>query len=129
MTTTIEITSSNTVVEASAPDTVIEITSESSSIEVSPTPITPLASFISVEPYNTITAENVQQALEQLADQSFRGSSSPSGSNVEEGDVWYNTVTEQYNVYREVSAGTFEWVPIILGAPGGTSDLLDGGAF
>jgi len=87
------------------------------------------AENIVVEPYGPITAVTLQEAIEQLADQSFRSSTTPSGANIEEGDTWYNTETEQFNVYRETSPTTFEWVPIILGDATGDSDLIDAGAF
>jgi len=35
-----------------------------------------------VTPYGTITATNVQAALNQLADQDFRSTSTPTGTNV-----------------------------------------------
>lgn len=82
-----------------------------------------------VTPTGTITATTLQEALEQLASQDFRQSSTPTGSNIDEGDTWYNTNTEQLYVYRETSPGTHQWVPIIVGQPGDTSDSLDGGAF
>jgi len=87
------------------------------------------AQGISVQPYGSITANNIQEALQQLADQNFRSSSTPTGSNVEEGDTWYDTSTEQFKVYRETSTGNFQWVPIMLGAPGGDSDTQDAGTF
>ena len=82
-----------------------------------------------VTPYKTITATNVQGALEQLADQDFRGTSAPTGSNIEEGDTWYDTDDEQFKVYRETSTGTFQWVPIMVGAAGGDSDTIDAGSY
>ena len=82
-----------------------------------------------VTPYKTITATNVQAALEQLADQDFRGASATTGSNIEEGDTWYDTDDEQFKVYRETSTGTFQWVPIIVGAAGGDSDTVDAGSY
>ena len=82
-----------------------------------------------VTPYKTITATNVQAALEQLADQDFRGASAPTGSNIQEGDTWYDTDDEQFKVYRETSSGTFQWVPIIVGAAGGDSDTIDAGSY
>jgi len=85
--------------------------------------------------YNTITANNVSDALKQLADQNFRSDSAPVGttiggvSTISEGDTWYDTDDDQLKVYRETSPGTFEWVPIIVGAAGDDSDTLDAGAF
>lgn len=84
---------------------------------------------VSIEPTGTITATNLQDAIAQLAAQDFRQSSTPTGSNIEEGDTWYNTNTEQLYVYRETSPGTHQWTPIIVGNAGSTSDSLDGGAF
>jgi hypothetical protein len=87
------------------------------------------AANISITPYNTITSTNLQTALQQLADQDFRGASEPTGSNVQEGDTWYDTDDEQFKVYRETSSGTFQWVPIIVGAAAGTSDTIDAGSY
>mgnify|MGYP003323614618 CR=1 FL=1 len=87
------------------------------------------AANIAVTPYNTITATNLRDALKQLADQDFRGTSTPTGSYVSEGDTWYDADDEQFKVYRETSSGTFEWVPIMVGAATGDSDTIDAGSF
>ena len=79
--------------------------------------------------YGTITADNVRDALQQLADQDFRQSTTPTGDNVEEGDTWYDTSTEQFYVYRETSPAVYEWVPIMVGNNSPDSDTLDAGAF
>ena len=79
--------------------------------------------------HGTITADNVSDALKQLADQDFRQSITPSGDNIEEGDTWYNTSTEQLYVYRETSPGVLNWVPIMIGNDSPDSDTLDAGAF
>ena len=86
------------------------------------------AANIAVTPYNTITSSNLQTALQQLADQNFRGTSTPTGSNIQEGDTWYDTDDDQFKVYRETSSGTFQWVPIIVGAAAGDSDTIDAGS-
>ncbi len=82
-------------------------------------------------PHNTITANNVSDALKQLADQQFRGTTPPAGgtANLEEGDLFYDTDDNQIKVYRETSSGVFEFVPIIVGDASGDSDTLDAGAF
>ena len=87
------------------------------------------AANIAVTPYNTITSSNLQTALQQLADQNFRGTSTPTGSNIQEGDTWYDTDDDQFKVYRETSTGTFQWVPIIVGAAAGDSDTIDAGSY
>tara|TARA_R100000458_G_C8209435_1_gene197401 strand:- start:2 stop:415 length:414 start_codon:yes stop_codon:yes gene_type:complete len=80
-------------------------------------------------PYNTITATNVSDALKQLADQDFRGTSAPTGSTVSEGDTWYDTDDDQLKVYRETSSGTFAWVPIMVGNISADSDTIDAGSY
>ena len=87
------------------------------------------AANVTVTPYNTITSSTLQAALQELADQDFRGASAPSGSSVQEGDTWYDTDDDQLKVYRETSSGTFQWVPIIVGAAGGDSDTVDAGSY
>ena len=87
------------------------------------------AANIAVTPYNTITSSNLQTALQQLADQNFRGTSAPTGGTVQEGDTWYDTDDDQFKVYRETSSGTFQWVPIIVGAAAGDSDTIDAGSY
>ena len=84
---------------------------------------------VSFDGHGPITADNVRDAIQQLADQNFRSTTAPTGSNVQEGDTWYDTDDDQLKVYRETSTNTFEWVPIIGGAAGDDSDTLDAGAF
>ena len=81
--------------------------------------------------HNTVTANNVSDAIKQLADQSFRGTTPPADgtANLEEGDLFYDTDDDQIKVYRETSSGVFEFVPIIVGDASGDSDTLDAGAF
>ena len=81
--------------------------------------------------HNTISANNVSDALKQLADQSFRGTTPPADGtgNLEEGALCSDTDDNQIKVYRETSSGVFEFVPIIVGDASGDSDTLDAGAF
>ena len=91
------------------------------------------ASFAADITYNettTLPGGNVQDALADLAEQFFKQSATPSGSNLEEGDLWYDTANEELRVYREVSTSVYEWHTIA--AAGGstpTSFTLDGGSF
>ena len=72
---------------------------------------------------------NLQDALSDLADQFFRQASTPSGDNLAEGDLWYNTSSDELFVYRQVSGG-FEWHTIAsAGGSSPTSFTLDGGSF
>ena len=76
---------------------------------------------------NVIPEGTVANALEVLADQFFRGDTAPIGSNLDEGDLWYDTNDDQLMVYRETSPSNFEFVP--LASATGTMDNLDGGGF
>ena len=60
------------------------------------------------------TANNVEDALLQLADQFFVQTTAPTASttNLAEGDLFYDTDDNQLKIYRETSTGTFEFVPI-----------------
>ena len=133
--TTLEITEDVTDVTATGDQITINITDDVTTVEAFtlavPTTITNTlpAENITFSAYNTITADNVRDALQQLADQNFRGASAPTGSTVSEGDTWYDTDDEQFKVYRETSTGTFQWVPIIVGAAAGDSDTIDAGSY
>ena len=88
-----------------------------------------LAADVTYSQHGSLPGGNVQDALADLADQFFRQSATPSGDNVAEGDLWYNTSTEELLVYRQVSGG-FEWHTIAsAGGSSPTSFTLDGGSF
>ena len=87
------------------------------------------AGDISYTATGSLAGGNGQDALGDLADQFFRQSSTPSGSNLAEGDLWYNTSSEELFVYRQVSGG-YEWHTIAsAGGSSPTSFTLDGGSF
>ncbi len=88
-----------------------------------------LANEIVYTQTGSLAGGNVQDALGDLADQFFRQGSTPSGSNLAEGDLWYNTSSEELFVYRQVSGG-YEWHTIAsAGGSSPTSFTLDGGSF
>ena len=88
-----------------------------------------IAEQISYTQTGSLAGGNVQDALADLADQFFRQSSTPSGNNLAEGDLWYNTSSEELFVYRQVSGG-YEWHTIAsAGGSSPTSFTLDGGSF
>ena len=124
-TTTVTVTSEEAVNVAIAPET--------TDVSISVVPASTIASAIGSTAYGSITATNIQTALEQLADQFYRGSTTPSGTNLGEGDLWYDTANEELRVYREISSGSFAWIALVAGgyATGETSlmDKLDGGTF
>jgi len=116
--------------------TTVTVAEDSTTINIAPT-ITTVeakglaislanAAALPVTPYGTITAANVQDALQQLADQDFRSTSQPTGTNVQEGDTWYDTDDNLMKVYREISTGVFAWTNLVVAE---TDDTLDAGAF
>jgi len=90
------------------------------------------ASFAADIIYNettTLPGGKVQDALADLAEQFFRQSATPSGSNLEEGDLWYDTANEELFVYRQITGG-YEWHVIAsAGGSSATAFTLDGGSF
>ena len=133
--TTLEITEDVTDVSVTGDTITVSITDDVTSVQAYSlaipisVPGTLQAENIITTPYNTITATDLDTALKQLADQNFRGTTAPTGSTVSEGDTWYDTDDEQFKVYRETSSGTFQWVPIIVGAAAGDSDTIDAGSY
>jgi len=133
--TTIDITENVTNITASGDQISINLTDDVTTIEAYnlavPTAVPGVidASSVTVSGYNTISSGFLDNALKELADQNFRGDSTPTGNYIEEGDTWYDTDDNQLKVYRETSSGVFEWVPIMVGNISPDSDTLDGGAF
>lgn len=70
------------------------------------------AKHLTFTPHGTITATNVQDALEQIADQHFVQDEAP--TTAAEGDLWYDTDDNQMMVYREVSPGVLDWRVVAL---------------
>ena len=127
--TSIEIVTNSTEVTVEEENIIIDIVPEVTTVEAALSVPTISANAITVTPYGTVTGNTLQTAIEQLADQDFRSSSTPTGSNIEEGDTWYNTDTDQFYVYRQVSGIGLTWVPIMVGNESPDSDTLDAGAF
>ena len=55
---------------------------------------------------------NLTQALEKLADQFFRGTDAPTGSNLEEGDLWYDTDDGGLFIYY-ADGSSNQWVEVV----------------
>jgi|TARA_R110000744_G_scaffold191055_1_gene310315 hypothetical protein len=123
MTISISITESSTNVLASNVATTIKAYNQAIPLA------TQTASTITSTAYGPITATNIQDAINQLADQNFRQAAAPTGATVSEGDTWYDTDDDEFKVYRETSTGVYQWAPIMLGTPPGDSDIVDAGAF
>ena len=123
--TYVTVNESNTAVTLDRSDNPITVTTSTDLITA-----LGLASDVTYTQHGTLPGGNVQDALADLADQFFRQASTPSGNNLQEGDMWYNTSTELLYVYREVSTDSYEW-HIIASAGGSspTSFTMDGGSF
>ena len=74
---------------------------------------------------------NVKDALNYLANNFFVQTSAPTAgtTNLAEGDLFYDTDDNQLKIYREISAGTFQFVPIMIGNASSDSDTVDAGSF
>ena len=77
------------------------------------------------------TADNVEDALLQLADQLWVQTTAPTAgtTNLAEGDFFYDTDDNQLKIYRETSVGSFNWVPVMIGNTSADSDTIDAGSF
>lgn len=125
--TTLAISESITTVTVAEDVTTINIAPTITTVEAKGLAISlATASALPFTPHGTVTATNVQTALEQLADQDFRSTSTPTGTNVSEGDTWYDTDDNIMKVYREVSSNVFAWTNVVVAD---TNELLDAGAF
>ena len=84
------------------------------------------AGDIAFTPVGSITATNIQDALHQIADQQFVQAAAPAteDTNLQEGDLWYNTADNKLMVYRNTT-----WEDITLGAElsesSGTAEYTD----
>jgi len=128
--TTIEVTENVTSITATGDQISIDLTDDVTTIQAYnlavPTAVPGVidASSVTVSAYNTISGGFLDDALKVLADQSFRGGSTPT-TNVEEGDTWYDTLNNIFYVYRTIN-GITDWYPLLATQ---TDSRLDGGAF
>lgn len=128
--TTIEVTENVTTITATGDQISIDLTDDVTTIQAYnlavPTAVPGVidASSVTVSAYNTISSGFLDDALKVLADQSFRGSTTPT-TNVEEGDTWYDTANDIFYVYRTIN-GTLDWYPVLATQ---VDSRLDGGAF
>lgn len=133
MTTTITVVEdvTNVTVESSVSTslTIQPSTTAVSVSAISPTDASSTAAQLSFVPHNVITATNVQDALEQLADQYFRSNDvpDPTTTNLEEGDFFYDLNDNQLKVYRETSTNVFQFVPLAQAT--GDMETVDAGSF
>ena len=114
------------ITESALNNVVANITTTSQTVSVEQYFISATASGVLCTAHNTMTQDNVQAAIEQLDSQFGRGPTDPTPeteSFLDEGDLFYNTNTNQLKVYR--GSGTWD---ILLQAEG-DMDTLDGSTF
>jgi hypothetical protein len=133
MTITVTVTESPTYITVDESNLTVTLNQSDNPITITTSSDLVLAASLAADVNYTATGSlaggNLQDALGDLADQFFRQSSTPSGSNLAEGDLWYNTSSEELFVYRQVSGG-YEWHTIAAaGGSSPTSFTLDGGSF
>ena len=105
--------------------TTYNVTGESTTLEISTQISATVGSAIIYEPSGRMESTNVQAALDELAGDYFVQAGTPSGSQLNEGDLWYDTDDDEIKVYRESTWQT-------LAGAGGTAETmltLDGGSF
>lgn len=115
-----------TITESALNSVIANITSTSSTIQVEQYFISATATGVLCSAHNTMTQDNVQAAIEQLESQFGKGETDPTPETepfLDEGDLFYNTNTNQLKVYR--GSGTWD---ILLQAEG-DMDTLDGSTF
>ena len=85
------------------------------------------AEDIPVDPITGLSADNIQVALNALADRFYRQDSEPVGAD--EGDLWYDTDDNAFKVYRHTSVNVIEWVTLASSDVPTDGSLVDAGSF
>ena len=134
MSITVTVTESPTYITVDESNLTVTLNQSDNPITITTSSDLTLAASLANEIVYTATGSlaggNVQDALADLADQFYRQSATPSGSNLAEGDLWYDTANEELLVYREVSSNVYEWHTIAsAGGSSPTAFTLDGGSF
>ena len=84
-----------------------------------------VATDIVYSPTGKMSSTKMQDASDELAGDDFRSTGTPSGSQVDNGDLWYDTDDHELKVYRDSNWQT-------IAAAGGTTETMltmDGGSF
>jgi hypothetical protein len=91
------------------------------------------ASVVGFTPKGHVSSSNLQTALEEIIDQHFVQATAPASvsTDLEEGDMWYNTTDDKLMVYRNT---IWEEVTLSSQLAEGTEDqytdvILNGGYF
>jgi hypothetical protein len=70
----------------------------------------------------------VQELADSVTKNFFQQPIAPTNSDVNAGDIWYNTATHDFLVYRLVD-GMLQWSSLIINDLSNDSDNIDAGAF
>ena len=126
MATTLTISSPvDTTLSINGLSTEYNISGTSTTLEISTQISATVATAIIYSPSGRMESTNVQTALDEIAGDYFVQAGTPSGSQLNEGDLWYDTDDDEIKVYRESTWQT-------LAGAGGTAETmltLDGGSF
>ena len=105
--------------------TTYNVSGENTTLEISTQISATVGSAIIYTPSGRMESTNVQAALDELAGDFFVQDGTPSGSQLNEGDLWYDTDDDELKVYRGTTWQT------LAGAGGDAETMLtlDGGSF
>ena len=126
MATTLTISpGTNTTLTISGTGTEYNISGDSTTLTINTAITAANASDIVYVPSAKMSSTNMQDAIDELAGDHFIQASAPTGSQLNEGDLWYDTDDDELKVYR----GT-QW-QTLAGAGGDVETMmqLDGGSF
>lgn len=70
----------------------------------------------------------IEGLVDGITQSFFQQATSPPQGSLNEGDLWYNTSTAQFMVYRLVD-GMLQWSNLILDNTSDSSDIMDAGSF
>ena len=126
MATTLTISpGTDTTLTISGSSTEYNISGDSTTLTINTAITAANASDIVYVPSAKMSSTNMQDAIDELAGDHFIQASAPTGSQLNEGDLWYDTDDDELKVYR----GT-QW-QTLAGAGGDVETMmqLDGGSF
>lgn len=131
MTTEVYITENVTDIAIGDDQAATEITVQENKTEVTVSAAlsaTAGANAIVYEAGGSIESTTVQAAIEELANDFYRGTTVPT-SGIEEGDLFYDTDDNILRVYAETSSNNLEWVTLMEATDSTNMLRLDGGSY
>lgn len=88
-----------------------------------------ISTNVTVSSHNSLPSGSLQNALEHLENKAFQQSVAPTGSAVGEGDLWYDTITDRMNVYRNNTWELLVTSSALSDSTGYDSISMNGGYF